>query len=101
MVLKLEFFGLGIELDGLVGKNMYKETKYLDPVEITLDMTRVLNEEENCDLIICLSHLGYNYRNSSERISDLSLARATKNIDLIIGDTPILFYLNQQLKRIL
>ena len=99
--IKIGVFGLGIELDGLVGKNMYKETKYLDPVEITLDMTRVLNEEENCDLIICLSHLGYNYRNSSERISDLSLARATKNIDLIIGGHSHTFYLNQQLKRIL
>ena len=39
---------------------------------------------ENCDLIICLSHLGYHYKNS-DKISDLKLAAATKNIDLIIG----------------
>ncbi len=83
--IKIGVFGLGIELEGLVSKNNYKETKYLDPIEITQDMTRVLNEDENCDLIICLSHLGYHYRNSSKRISDLSLAKATKNIDLIIG----------------
>ncbi|MFT5893019.1 MAG: 5'-nucleotidase, partial [Dokdonia sp.] len=41
-------------------------------------------EEEACDLIICLSHLGYDY-NNKEHISDLKLAAATKDIDLIIG----------------
>jgi len=48
-------------------------------------MSRILKEEEQCDLVICLSHLGYNYRNEAEKPSDLTLARATKNIDLIIG----------------
>ena len=78
-------FGLGIELEGLVIKNLYKETKYLDPIEIATDMSRLLKEEKGCDLVICLSHLGYNYRNNPDRVSDLSVARATKNIDLIIG----------------
>lgn len=82
--IKIGVFGLGIELNGLVNPSMFKETKYLDPIEITQDMTRVLKDEKGCDLIICLSHLGYNYRNS-DTISDLKLARATKNIDLIIG----------------
>ncbi len=83
--IKIGVFGLGIELAGLVDKNMYKETVYLNPVEIAQDMSRILKENEKCDLIICLSHLGYNYRNNPERPSDLSLAAATKNIDLIIG----------------
>lgn len=83
--IKIGVFGLGIELNGLVNPSMFKETKYLDPIEITQDMTRILKDEKGCDLIICLSHLGYNYRNSETKISDLKLARATKNIDLIIG----------------
>tara|TARA_R110001583_G_scaffold166524_5_gene319289 strand:- start:42 stop:959 length:918 start_codon:yes stop_codon:yes gene_type:complete len=83
--IKIGVFGLGIELEGLVLKNLYKETKYLDPIEMAQDMTRILKDEEHCDLIICLSHLGYYYKNSPERISDLNLAKATKNIDLIIG----------------
>ncbi len=82
---KIGVFGLGIELRGLVGEKLYKETKYLDPIEISQDMTRILKDEENCDLIICLSHLGYNYRNNPDKISDLKLAAATKDIDLIIG----------------
>ena len=82
--IKIGVFGLGIELLNLVNPNLYKETGYLDPIEITKDITRALKENENCDLIICLSHLGYHYRNS-EKVSDLKLAAATKDIDLIIG----------------
>ncbi len=83
--IKIGVFGLGIELKGLVDSSMFKETKYLDPIEVSQDMTRILKEEEQCDLIICLSHLGYNYRNNETKISDLRLAAATKDIDLIIG----------------
>lgn len=81
--LKIGVFGLGVELKGLVTEKLYKETKYLDPVEIATDMTNLLKNEQNCDLVICLSHLGYKY--DSDKISDLKLAEATENIDLIIG----------------
>ena len=83
--IKIGVFGLGIQLEGLVDKKMYKETKYLDPIETSQEMTRILKEEKQCDLIICLSHIGYHYRNNPDRISDLNLAKATKDIDLIIG----------------
>ncbi|WP_299767486.1 metallophosphatase [uncultured Dokdonia sp.] len=82
--IRIGVFGIGIQLEGLVNKRQFKETKHLDPIELTDDMTRILKEEEACDLIICLSHLGYDYSNK-ERISDLKLAAATKDIDLIIG----------------
>jgi 5'-nucleotidase len=83
--IKIGVFGLGVELEGLVDKKMYKETGYLDPIEITQDITRQLKDEEKCDLIICLSHLGYYYKNNPNKISDLNLAKVTKDIDLIIG----------------
>lgn len=83
--IKIGVFGLGIELQGLVGKKLYKETVYLDPLEIAQDMSRILKEEKHCDLVICLSHLGYYYKNYTEKASDLNIARSTKNIDLIIG----------------
>ena len=83
--IKIGVFGIGIELDGLVAPDMFKETKCLDPIEVSQDMARILKTVEGCDLIICLSHLGYNYRNNSKKTSDLSLAKATKDIDLIIG----------------
>ena len=80
---KIGVFGLGIELDGLVSKNNYKETKYLNPVEIAQEMTKKLKQQEKCDLVICLSHLGYHYE--TDKIDDLKLASKTKDIDLIIG----------------
>lgn len=82
--IKIGVFGLGIELAGLVGKEYYDETKYLDPVEVAKDMTREL-KRKNCDLIICLSHLGYDYGQEADKVSDMILARKTKDIDLIIG----------------
>lgn len=83
--IKVGVFGLGIELDGLVDSALSKETKYLDPIERSQDMTRILKEEEQCQLIICLSHLGYHYKDSESKIDDLKLAKATQDIDLIIG----------------
>lgn len=81
--IKIGVFGLGIELDGLVSKKLYKETKYHDPVNITKDIVKTLKKEEKCDLVICLSHLGYNY--SGKKICDIKLAQQTRDIDLIIG----------------
>ena len=83
--IKVGVFGLGIQLEGLVDKNNYKETIYNNPLEIAQDLSRILKEEKKCDLIICLSHLGYQYKNDEQKISDLKLASLTKNIDLIIG----------------
>lgn len=82
--IKIGVYGIGIALDGLVTKRLYKETKYLNPFEIALDMERKLKEEENCDLIVCLSHLGYDY-DRPERPSDTKLAQSTYYTNLIIG----------------
>lgn len=83
--IKIGVFGLGIELEGLVSKDLYKETKYLDPIDIANDTAKKLKESENCDIVICLSHLGYKYEKFPNKVSDLNLAKSTKNIDLIIG----------------
>src|SRR5690606_1242593 len=83
--IKIGVFGLGIKLQDLVDKTMYKETVYLNPIEIAQDMSRILKDDEQCDLVICLSHLGYDYKNDTSKISDLTIAKSTRNIDLIIG----------------
>lgn len=83
--IKVGVFGLGIELNGLVDKKMYKETVYSDPVETAQEMVRILKKEHKCDLIVCLSHLGYKYNEDEAKICDLKLAKLTQDIDLIIG----------------
>lgn len=80
---KIGVFGLGIELKGLVDSRLYGETQYLDPLEKAAYYTHELKNEHNCDLIICLSHLGFQYKN--KKVSDVILAKQSRNIDLIIG----------------
>ncbi len=83
--IKIGVFGLGIELLGLVDRKNYNETVYNDPLGIAQDMARTLRHTEKCQLVICLSHLGFMYRDEPSKISDITLARNTKDIDLIIG----------------
>lgn len=82
--LKIGVFGLGIELEGLVDPRNYGETRYLDPVGAAREMASEL-KSNHCDLIICLSHLGYQYKKESGKISDVTLASQVSGIDLIIG----------------
>ena len=83
--IKIGVFGIGIELEGLVEKKLYKGVKYLNPIEISKDISDDLKYNHNCDLIICLSHLGFSYSKDKNIMCDLILAKQTKNIDLIIG----------------
>ena len=81
--IKVGLLGVGIELNGLVEKSQFKETKYLDPIEQANYYAKKLKEDYRCDLIICLSHLGYSY--NSGKISDLVLASKSENINIILG----------------
>lgn len=80
---RIGLFGVGIQLYGLVDPKMYKETVYNDPIEVAKDQIKSLRETEKCDIVICISHLGYAYEH--DKVSDLKLAEATSGIDLIIG----------------
>lgn len=80
---RIGVFGLGIEPEGLISKAAYKETRYLDPVEIATDVAAQLRNHKKCDYVICLSHLGFKYNDAT--VSDQVLAAKTRNIDLIIG----------------
>lgn len=81
--IRIGVFGLGIKPEGLIPKDAYKETKYLDPIEMGNDTAARLLSNEKCDYVICLSHLGFEYKGPT--ISDNVLAAKSRNIDLIIG----------------
>ncbi len=80
---KVGVFGIGIELDGLVPKNLYGNTLYQNPIEKANYYSNYLKVSLGCDLVICLSHLGFKY--NTKKMSDKVLACQTNNIDLIIG----------------
>lgn len=81
--LKIGIFGLGIELAGLVMKKNYGKTVYKDPINTAAHYAKFLKFDLGCDLVICLSHLGYKYQN--KKFSDTDLAGISRHIDLIIG----------------
>ncbi|MDF2436473.1 MAG: twin-arginine translocation signal protein [Bacteroidota bacterium] len=81
--IKIGVFGIGIELAGLVDKRMYGNTIYLDPVKKAAEAAHHLKQEEKCDLVICLSHLGYTSK--GKQINDVELAKKSKYIDVILG----------------
>lgn len=82
---RIGVFGVGIEFEGLVSKSAYKETKCLNAIEIAQHYADFLRKEKKCDLVICLSHLGFDYKENPKKISDINLAKQTSNIDLILG----------------
>lgn len=95
--LTIGIFGLGIEGAGLIPDNLFGATRYLDPLQKANETAWYLRKRKNCDMVICLSHLGYRYQGLT-KISDEVLAKESEHIDLIIGghthtflDAPVVF----------
>ena len=82
--LKIGVFGVGIGLSGLVPEKLYGDIEVLNPYESAERTATLLKEDKKCDLVICLSHLGYQYELPSYP-SDVLMAASTRNIDIIIG----------------
>ena len=80
---KIGVFGLSPKLEGLVVRENYGNIKYLDPIAVTKDVVKTLREKEKCDLVICLSHLGW--KTGDEEPSDERLVPQTEGIDLVLG----------------
>ncbi|PKQ65074.1 metallophosphatase [Labilibaculum filiforme] len=81
--LKIGIFGLGVNLDGYVEPKNRGAISYIDPVIVTEKMVNILKNENACDLVICLSHMGL--KSFTDGDGDLDLAKQTRGIDLIIG----------------
>jgi len=79
--IKIGIFGLSPHLDGLVSKTNYEPVKYLDPVAKAQEMATLLKKEKKCDLVICLSHLGW----EATPIDDIRMIQQTEGIDLVLG----------------
>ena len=78
---KFGVFALCPPLEGLVSAKNYGPLKFLDPVEVTTRMVDVLRRQEKCDVVICLSHLGWEV---SEYPDDKFISQ-TSGIDLVLG----------------
>ncbi len=80
---KIGIFGLGVQPDGLITPQNFAPLKWNDPLPIANELANNLRNKQHCDLVICLSHLGTDPKDSY--ICDNWLAENTSNIDIIIG----------------
>jgi len=79
--LKIGLFGLSPQPRGLVDTTKFVGVKYLDPVETAERMTALLKTKKKCDVVICVSHLGW----ENEELTDQMLVPATRDIDIVLG----------------
>lgn len=81
--LRIGIIALGINPDGLIMENNYRGIVYQDPLEKAKSMSEYLKLKKKCDVVICLSHLGYSP--GSKGVNDVIIAAQTRYIDVIIG----------------
>lgn len=81
---KIGVLGVGIEGKGLIPEQLFGKTVYEDPIAAANRVAERLRRKDNCDLVICLSHLGNRYT-TENKVSDENLAKESYEIDLIIG----------------
>lgn len=75
--IKIGIIGVGIDPEGLVQKDKYAGMTFKPIIETVNEYAKLLKEEKKCDLIICVSHIGYT--------QDQVLAEKSENLDIIIG----------------
>lgn len=78
---KIGVIGLLTDLTRVVERHIADKIQYLDPVEVTNRYADYLKNVKHCDLVICLSHLGY----EKSAFTDIDLVEGTRNVDIVIG----------------
>ena len=80
--MKIGVFGVSPKMEGLVQADKCEGIVYNDPIVAAQEVTDLLRTKEGCDVVICLSHLGFRLKNE---VCDEKLAAATRGIDVILG----------------
>ena len=83
--LKIGIFGLSPELEGLVQASKCEGVVFKDPVATANEMVKILRDKQKCDVVICLSHLGYDYGDTPGQYSDNVVFTKTSGIDVVLG----------------
>src|SRR2546421_2720080 len=80
---RVGLFGLGISPDNLITPENFRGVKYLDPVRMTRGVVRLLREQEKCQLVVGMSHLGYYPNPKGAEIGDTQVAAQVGGVDFI------------------
>lgn len=74
---KIGIIGLLTDIRSVVDKDIAADFVYQEPAEVVNECAEYLKDEKDCDLVFCLSHLGY--------VEDKELASMVRNVDVIVG----------------
>ena len=75
-------FGICPPMDGLVDAAKCEGVKYLDPIKTADDVARMLKRDKKCDLVVCLSHLGWIVK---QNVDDHKMMSGNHDIDVVLG----------------
>lgn len=79
---RIGFIGINIDPTSIIAaKNI--NVNFKDVIPTANKIADYLKKEEKCDIVVVVSHIGYETGN--DKPTDVDLARKSKNIDLIIG----------------
>lgn len=81
--LRIGVFGLSPEMNGLVYDKNCQGVAFLNPVVVANETARRLKDDEHCDLVICLSHLGWDM--PTKTYDDRRLVPTVRNVDVVLG----------------
>lgn len=80
--IKVGIIGLNVRPNGLISDKNFEGIRFLNPIEEVNHYAKILKEDEKVDLVIALSHLGYQ---SDSQFSDKKVAAGSRNVDVIVG----------------
>ena len=80
--LRIGVFGICPPMDGLVDAAKCEGVKYLDPIKTADDVARMLKRDKKCDLVVCLSHLGWIVK---QNVDDHKMMSGNHDIDVVLG----------------
>jgi 5'-nucleotidase len=79
---KIGVFALAPKMEGLVAAKNCVGVKYLDPASVALETATMLKRQMKCDMVICVSHLGWS---SGRGQDDQYMISRSRDIDLVLG----------------
>ena len=79
---KIGVLALAPKMEGLVAAKNCVGVKFLDPAKVALETASLLKKQEKCDVIVCISHLGWQ---SNREPDDLTVIPHTRYIDVVLG----------------
>lgn len=79
--MKIGVIGLLTDVTRVVQKSIADKMKRFDDIEVANKWADYLKNEEHCDMVIALTHIGFD----SVGMNDPALVAGTRNIDLVVG----------------